>query len=97
MNSDPRQIIKSHIATERSTKLREKNNEYVFEVDKKANKFVIKKAIEEAFKVKVDSVRTITVPGKLRRLGRHEGKTSTWKKAVVRLKQGETITIFENV
>lgn len=97
MNTDSRQIIRSHITTERTTKLREKNNEYVFEVDKNANKFVIKKAVEEAFKVKVDSVQTMTVPGKLRRLGRNEGKTSTWKKAVVRLKHGETIRIFENV
>jgi len=94
---DPYQIIKSHISTERSTKLREQNNEYVFKVDKRANKFTIKTAIEDVFKVQVDSVRTLVVPGKVRRLGRNEGKTSTWKKAIVKLKQGETISIFDNV
>ncbi len=97
MSTGPWQVIKSHITTERSTKLRKKNNEYVFEVERSANKFVIKKSVEEAFKVKVDSVRTINVAGKRRRLGRSEGKTSVWKKAVVRLKAGETIGIFENV
>ena len=97
MSSGPWQVIKSHITTERSTKLRKKNNEYVFEVERSANKFIIKKAVEEAFKVKVDSIRTINVAGKRRRLGRNEGKTSVWKKAVVRLKAGETIGIFENV
>jgi large subunit ribosomal protein L23 len=97
MKSDSRVVIKAHINTERSTKLREQNNEYVFEVDKKANKYVIRQAVESAFKVKVDSVRTIVVPGKNKRLGRTEGKTPTWKKAVVRLKKGQVITVFENV
>ncbi len=97
MTHDPRQIIKLHITTERSTKLREQNNEYVFKVDKKANKHAIKQAVESAFKVKVDSVRTMIVPGKLRRMGRYEGKTPTWKKAIVRLKPGESISIFDNI
>ena len=97
MTFDYRQIIRTHVTTERSTKLREKNNEYVFEVDRKANKYQVRMAVEEAFKVKVDSVRTITLPGKRRRMGRSQGKTSARKKAVVRLKQGESITIFENV
>jgi large subunit ribosomal protein L23 len=85
------------VTTERTTILREKNNEYVFEVDRRANKNVIKNAVESAFKVKVDSVRTMIMPGKIRRMGRYEGKTSIWKKALVRLKPGEKITIFENV
>lgn len=97
MSVDPHQIIKSHISTERSTRLRENNNEYVFKVDKRANKFVIKKAVENAFKVRVDSVRTLIVSGKVRRMGRNEGKTATWKKAIVRLKKDETISIFDNV
>jgi len=94
---DLHHIIKSHISTERSTKLREQNNEYVFEVDKRANKFTIKEAVESSFKVKVDSVRTMIVAGKVRRMGRNEGKTSTLKKAVVRLKKGERISIFDNM
>jgi len=97
MSLDSRRIIKSHIATERSTALREKNNEYVFEVDKRANKLTIKTAVEKAFRVKVDSVRTIMMPGKTRRMGRFEGKTPTWKKAIVRLKKDQVIGIFDNV
>jgi len=97
MSQDPRRIIKTHIQTERTTMLRETNNEYVFEVDKRATKYVIRLAIEEAFRVKVDSVRTMIMPGKLRRQGRNEGKSPTWKKAIVRLKKGESISMFENV
>ena len=97
MSVDPRRIIKAHIATERSTALREQNNEYVFEVKRDANKHVIKEAVEKAFRVKVDSVRTIIMPGKLRRMGRFEGKTPTWKKAIVRLKKDQVISIFDNV
>lgn len=97
MKADPRQVIKLHLTTERSTKLRGANNEYVFEVDRKANKHTIKQAAESLFKVKVEEVRTMIVPGKVRRMGRNEGKTSTWKKAIVRLKKGEVISMFENV
>ena len=97
MSLNPRKILKSHISTERTTQLREKNNEYVFEVDKQATKPVIKEAVEKAFKVKVASVRTIVVPGKIRTMGRYSGKTSTWKKAIVRLKKDNVISIFDNV
>lgn len=97
MSHDSRRLIYSHIATERTTDLRAKNNEYVFRVDKKANKNVIKNAVEDAFKVKVEDVRTLVMPGKARRLGRHpEGRTVSWKKAFVRLKAGEVISIFES-
>jgi len=97
MSHDPRHIIKAHIVTERSTRLKEVNGEYVFEVDKRANKHVIKVAVEKAFKVKVDKVRTMIMPGKIKRMGRNEGKTPTWKKAVVRLKDKQTIGMFENM
>jgi len=97
MKADHRHILKTHIATERSTALRDRNNEYVFEVDRAANKQQIREAVETAFKVKVDSVNTMIVAGKSRRMGRFEGKTPVWKKAVVRLKKGDSITIFENV
>jgi large subunit ribosomal protein L23 len=97
MSSDPRLIIKSHLLTERSTKLRDENNEYVFEVERTATKYTIKRAVEAAFKVKVDSVRTLMVPGKMRRIRRDPGKTAAWKKAIVRLKKGESIAMFENV
>ncbi len=94
---DPRLVIKSHVQTERTTILRELNNEYVFEVDRTANKYKIKQAIEQAFQVKVQSVRTMIMPGKVRRMGRNEGRRPTWKKAVVRLKAGESISMFENI
>jgi len=97
MNTDPRHIIKRHIVTERSSMLKESNSEYVFEVDKKANKMLIKEAVEKAFKVKVDLVRTMIVPGKVKRMGRNEGKTPTWKKAVVRLKDKQVISMFDNM
>ncbi len=97
MKADHRHIIKTHIATERTTILREKNNEYVFEVDKVSNKYQIKDAVEAAFGVKVDRVHTMIVAGKTRRMGRNVGKTPVWKKAVVRLKKGESIAIFDNI
>jgi large subunit ribosomal protein L23 len=96
MSQDVRSIIKSHITTERTTFLREKNREYVFEVDRRASKPTIKAAIEKAFNVKVDEVRTAIMPGKVKRMGRYEGKTPTWKKAIVRLKKDQVISIFEN-
>ncbi len=95
--SDLRSVIKSHIATERTTILREKNHEYVFEVDKRASKHVVRQAVEKVFNVKVEDVRTLIVPGKLKRQGRTEGKTGTWKKAIVRLKKDQVITVFENI
>lgn len=98
MKIDARKLIKTHVNTERTTSLRANNNEYVFKVDPRANKHEIKMAVEQAFKVKVERVRTMTIPGKTRRIGRYEeGKTSDYKKAVVKLKKGEVISIFENV
>ncbi len=97
MNLDARRIIKAHLVTERSTTLKETNNAYVFEVDKRANKHVIRAAVEKTFNVKVASVRTMIMPGKLKRMGRFAGKTSTWKKAIVQLKDNQNISMFENM
>lgn len=97
MKAEYRNVIKLNKVTERSSLLRELNNEYVFEVDKAANKLMIKSAVEDLFKVKVIDVRTLVMPGKIRRMGRNQGKTSTWKKAIVRLKKGESITMFDNL
>ena len=88
---DPRSIIKTAIITERSTNLRSEQNKYVFVVDVKANKIEIKKAVEQLFKVKVREVRTMNMHGKVKRLGRFEGKRPDWKKAIVQLHPGETI------
>ncbi len=97
MKADLRHIIKTHVATERSSILREKNNEYVFEVERESNKYQIKAAVESAFGVEVIDVHTMIVAGKPRRMGRNTGKTPTWKKAIVRLRPGQTIAIFENI
>ena len=77
--------------------MKEKNNEYVFRVARSAGKHVIKEAVEMAFKVKVDSVRTSIIPGKKVHRGRRVGRTPSWKKAIVKLKKDQTITAFENV
>ncbi len=98
MNRDPYQIILRPVITEKSTWLKEKNRQICFEVAKDANKSEIKKAIEHLFKVKVEKVWTEKKIGKLRRVGRNEGKTKDWKKAYVKLKQGEKmIEYFEAV
>lgn len=94
---DPRKIIKTSLVSEKSTNLRTDQNKYIFEVDTKANKLEIKKAVEELFKVKVDEVTTMIVYGKPKRMGRFEGKRSDWKKAIVKLNKGETIEFFEAV
>jgi large subunit ribosomal protein L23 len=94
---DPRQVLQLHLMTEKSTIMHEMNNSYVFKVHREANKVEIKKAVEKAFGVKVASVITMTVPGKPKRLGRFEGKTSAWKKAIVKLQKDQHITAFDNV
>ena len=71
---------------------------YVFQVAKDANKIEIKKAIEEIFSVKVDSVNTMNVSGKVKRMGVHVGKTASWKKAVVQLSaDSKALEIFEGM
>ena len=90
---DARDIIKRPIITEKSTDLMAQNK-YTFEVDMRATKPQIKAAVEEIFGVKVEKVNTARVRGKLRRMGRHEGYTSDWKKDVVTLKPGHSIEVF---
>lgn len=97
MSLEPRQLLKAPVLTERTTALRSKYNEYVFRVDVKASKPTIKQAVEQLFKVKVQEVRTMRMPGKRKRMGRYEGHSASWKKAIVRLKKDQTIPIFDNV
>ena len=87
-------IIKAPIITEQSTKLIESQNRYTFKVDKKSNKVEIKKAIEAIFNVKVLSVNTINVLPKFKRMGKYEGYKSAYKKAVVKLAEGQKIDAF---
>lgn len=93
---DARDIILRPIVTEKSTAAMQANK-YTFEVHPDANKIQIKKAVEEIFKVKVEKVNTIRVRGKLRRVGRFVGRRPDRKKAIVTLKEGHSIQIFEGV
>jgi len=88
------QIIRRPLVTEKSTIQRELGNVIAFEVDGKANKIEVKRAVEELFKVKVEEVRLFNVRGKMKRMGRWEGKRRDWRKAYVRLKEGEKAPEF---
>ena len=92
----PEDVIKRPlILTEKGTSLREAENKYMFEVDRRANKIEIKHAVETLFKVNVRDVNTLIVRGRVRRLGRAWAKTRNWKKAIVTLAPGDTIEFFE--
>ncbi len=95
--SDPYSIILRPVVTEKSMELKETQNKVTFEVHPKANKHEIKTAVEKLFNVKVLSVNTMNVKGKKKRLGRVEGRTKNWKKAVVTLAPGHHIEFFEGM
>jgi large subunit ribosomal protein L23 len=90
-------IIVRPLVTEKSTEQLEKNSAYTFMVAKDANKIEIAKAIEQLFNVRVSQVRTMRYAGKERRVGKFVGRRAAWKKAVVTLRPGDTIEIFEGV
>ena len=87
------EIIKAPVVTEKSTKLGQEEGKYLFKVDSKATKTEIKSAIEKIFKVKVDSVQTINAKTKKRRVGRYAGMSNNYKKAIVKLAEGQTIDL----
>ena len=91
---DARDILIHPLITEKTTALME-TGKYVFMVAPTANKVEIAKAVAEIFKVKVESVNTVNVMGKVKRMGRNLGKRSDYKKAIVKLAAGETIEFFE--
>ena len=94
-------IIKSPVITEKMTSASEKYNRFAFVVDIKANKIEIKKAVEQMYDVVVDSVRTMVCIGKKRvrgtKSGMIVGKTSTYKKAIVTLAEGDSIDFYSNI
>lgn len=92
----PYDILKRPIITEASTDAMELNK-YTFEVDARANKVEIRRAVESIFKVRVTKVNTMWVPGKTKRRGTSVGRTPERKKAIVTLAPGETIELFEGV
>ena len=90
---DVYQVLRRPIITEKSTDLIA-HNQYVFEVAMDANKVMIRDAVERVFKVNVVAVNVLRMPRKMRRVGRHRGMTSPWKKAIVTLRPGERIEAF---
>jgi len=88
-------VIRAPKMSEKTLSLKEEGNQFAFEVEPKANKIQIKESVEKSFKVSVLKVRTMNVRGKKKRLGRYQGRKSSWKKALVTLKAGETIEFFE--
>lgn len=89
------QVIKRILITEKSTAAREESNKYFFEVDRRANKMEIGKAVEKLFNVKVVDVCVMQVLGKKKRMGRNVGQKRSWKKAIVTLVAGNRIEIIE--
>lgn len=94
---DARQVVKRALITEKGSVLREQANQYSFEVDAEANKIEIKRAVEAIFKVKVKDVRTQMMHGKVKRLGRSQGRRPDWKRAIVTLAADQTIELFDQV
>ena len=86
-------LIEKPLVTEKSTVLQDIRNQYTFKVALKANKSEIKKAVESLFDVKVEKVNVIRLPGKYRRILGRPGHTGAWKKAVITLREGDSIEI----
>ena len=91
------EVIVRPVITEKSTEQLDRHHAYTFVVEKSANKYEIAQAVQTLFNVKVESVRTMNYTGKERRVGKHVGRRAAWKKAVVTLREGDTIEIFEGV
>ena len=90
-------VIMRPLVTEKSTLGREVNNEFTFAVDPQASKHDIRRAVEQLFSVRVADVRTMRMHRKSRRVGRFIGRRPEWKKAIVRLAEGQSIEFFEGV
>ena len=94
---NPHDVIIRALITEKGTKMREGGNRFLFRVHPDANKIEIKYAVEQVFGVKVEAVRTQNLLGKLKRMGRNVGRRPAWKKAIVTLREGDNIELFEEV
>jgi large subunit ribosomal protein L23 len=92
-----RSVLRKPLLTEKVAMLQDKNNQYAFLVDPVANKIEIKRAVELKYSVTVLEVNTLNVRGKMKRMGRFEGKRADWKKAIVTLKAGDRIELAQNV
>ena len=88
-------VIKKPLVTEKTTIEKDARNIIAFVVHRDANKIEIKESVEKLFKVEVTAVKTATVAGKLKRVGKQAGKRANWKKAYVTLKEGSSVDFFE--
>ena len=95
MSRSPRDIIIRPLMTEKSMRQKEELNTVTFQVRRDANKIEVRSAVEAIFNVKVADVRTASFQGKLKRMGRHQGRRPDWKKAMVKLAPGHKIELVE--
>ena len=96
MATNPRDLLIRPVITEKTSVMMQ-DNKYTFKVPLTANKTEIRQAVEKIFNVKVEKVNTVRVLGKNKRMGRYVGKRSDYKKAIVKLAEGNTIQIFEGM
>ena len=96
MKMELHRVLIQPLLTEKVTAMRENTNTVGFLVHPEANRVQIKQAVETLLKVKVERVNVLNVQGKIKRLGRFSGKRSDWKKAFVKLKQGEKLELYES-
>jgi large subunit ribosomal protein L23 len=89
------EVIKKPLVTEKTTIEKDTRNIIAFVVHRDANKIEIKESVEKLFKVEVTGVKTATVAGKVKRVGKQSGKRASWKKAYVTLKEGSSVDFFE--
>jgi len=95
MNLSNQDVVKRPLITEKAERNREATRQFAFEVHREATKIQVKQAVEKLFNVHVLEVRTAIVRGKNKRVGRNFGRRPNWKKALVTLRDGETIALFE--
>ncbi|MBI1734338.1 MAG: 50S ribosomal protein L23 [Candidatus Rokubacteria bacterium] len=95
MSKTAREILIRPLMTEKHMRQKEEQNSVAFQVRPDANKVEIRSAVETVFNVKVSDVRTINYEGKLKRMGRHQGRRPSWKKAIVTLAPGHKIDLVE--
>ena len=95
MSRSAREVLIRPLMTEKSMRLKETHNSVTFEVRPDANKVEIRSAVEAVFNVRVAAVRTASFQGKLKRMGRHQGRRADWKKAIVTLAPGHKIDLVE--
>ncbi len=91
------QVLIKPMLTEKSSIVTETENRYVFKVQRKANKYQIRDAVEKMFDVKVLNVKTAVLPGKVKRAGRRFTKTASWKKAYVQIQEGQKLELFKGI